>query len=636
MSFITLDYETAYRSANNVGTPGLKYSLKSMTYEEYILDRRFKIHGVGVKIDQKPTEYVKGHKEAVEVTQELFHKGNKNTLLAHNAMFDAAIISWKLGLHVSRALCTQQMSRAMWFQSKHGLADLAKRLFPDDLSKRKGKELVTVDGLWDLTDGQQKKLGGYCIKDVDLAFDSFAAMYPYFPDEEFEVLAETLDWFINPSFVVDRPRVARYERDLLAKQQAKIDTAFESHRITKTTLSSNKKFHEWLQAKGVNVPIIPSPTKKNPNNTKPALGKGDVEFLDMMEAHKELTPVWEARMAVTSKGELTRCARILKHSEHQKEHRIAVPLNYCGAGTTRWSGTNKCNFQNFKRGSEIRKSLKAPKGERVVVCDLSNIEGRMNAWNAGQEWKVMAFANGEDLYNVMASAIYKRPIDRDKPEDKLEGFIGKVAELGLGYGMGGPTFQNTLKKGALGGPRVFFELSQCYDVVNTYREKNFAIVAYWKLCEQFIIDMCNKNLEPYYHGPIQIQYQRIKLPNGLYLNYPGLECIEDAETGRYAFQYWNGKFMKNLYGALLTENIIQALSRITMSEMIIDIRDWVKPRGGRVVSSVHDEIILLTPNRIAETAYEKLASIMSTAPEWAPGLPLAAKGDIAATYGDCK
>ncbi|CAM3559207.1 DNA polymerase [Parendozoicomonas haliclonae] len=642
MSFITVDVETFYRSRANKGTPGTKYSLQGMTYEEYIFDPRFKLYGVGIKIDNQPTYYVDGHDEAVAELRRLFHPGNEHTLLAHNCMFEGAVLSWLLGCEIKRALCTLQISRGLWFQARHGLEHLAKRLWPKDETMRKGKELEEVDGIPEPTPQQRKKLGGYCIQDVDLCFEAFKKMYQWFPVFEQDVLAETLDWFINPSFIVDRERVQRYQTKLLEERNAKIVAAHEQNGLglsleeAEKILASNPKFKAWLEDRGIEVPMIPAPTKANPQNIKPALGKGDVEFLDMMEKYTDLSAVWEARLAVQSKGELTRCARLLSHSENQKNHTISVPLNYWGAGTGRWSGTNKCNFQNFKRGSEIRKSLMAPPGMKVVVCDLSNIEGRVNAWNSQEEWKVEAFANGEDLYNVLASLIYGRPINRKLDSDKMEGFIGKVAELGLGYGMGGKTFQTTLKQGALGGPRVFFDTNTCYEIVRTYRNKNNMIARYWKQCEQIIIDMANKNLTPYYIGCIEVHHQRLKLPNGMYLTYPGLECIEDEETGTYKFQYWNGKFMKNLYGALLTENIVQALSRLVMAEMILTMSAWAKANGGRVVSSVHDEIILLMPENEAEPALKKMVEVMSTSPAWAKSLPLDAEGDIALSYGDCK
>ena len=82
------------------------------------------------------------------------------------------------------------------------------------------------------------------------------------------------------------------------------------------------------------------------------------------------------------------------------------------------------------------------------------------------------------------------------------------------------------------------------------------------------------------------------------------------------------------WGGKLTENIVQAVSRDIFSEMILNI----EAAGYPIVWHVHDEVIAEVPTDQADSALEHITELMSTPPEWAPNLPLAAEGAIFERY----
>jgi DNA polymerase bacteriophage-type len=89
--------------------------------------------------------------------------------------------------------------------------------------------------------------------------------------------------------------------------------------------------------------------------------------------------------------------------------------------------------------SALRGAIIAPKSKKLVISDLSGIEGRMLAWLAGEEWKTKAYYDfdaGENQYDMYELTYAKTfnidPCDVDDDKRKL----GKVLELAMGYGGG--------------------------------------------------------------------------------------------------------------------------------------------------------------------------------------------------------
>jgi DNA polymerase len=261
----------------------------------------------------------------------------------------------------------------------------------------------------------------------------------------------------------------------------------------------------------------------------------------------------------------------------------------------------------------------------------------MVAWVAEQHDLVGAFAEGRDVYSEFASEVYGRKVTK---ADKIERFVGKTCILGLGYGMGAEKFRRTLEIGQ-GGISVKIELAEAERIVRLYRQKNHKIVALWQKCGSALGGIVSRQT-----GSIakMLTYDEhgIRLPNGLYIRYPALrangsnyEYIGDARTYRKAVtdRVMSGQVSDiswtKIYGGKVTENIIQAMARIVVSEQMTAIG-----RHYHVAFQVHDEIIITAPGDKATEAEQHLVTIMSTAPSWCADLPVACEAGHAVNYGD--
>jgi DNA polymerase len=90
--------------------------------------------------------------------------------------------------------------------------------------------------------------------------------------------------------------------------------------------------------------------------------------------------------------------------------------------------------------STVRGCIIPTAGNKLVVADYSNVEGRGLAWLAGEESALVTFLAGLDIYCVTAGKMFGLEPDFIKKERKDLRQIGKACELGLGYGGGVAAF----------------------------------------------------------------------------------------------------------------------------------------------------------------------------------------------------
>ena len=83
------------------------------------------------------------------------------------------------------------------------------------------------------------------------------------------------------------------------------------------------------------------------------------------------------------------------------------------------------------------------------------------------------------------------------------------------------------------------------------------------------------------------------------------------------------------YGGRITENVIQALSRIVITDSILRLS---KRKELDIVLQVHDEIIIIANIIEPHVTMSYIINDMCLAPKWCEDIPLDAEGGFATNY----
>lgn len=324
----------------------------------------------------------------------------------------------------------------------------------------------------------------------------------------------------------------------------------------------------------------------------------------------------------------------------------------------------------------MRGQFIAAPGHDLVVGDLSNIEGRGNAWAAGEAWKLDAFraydaGTGPDLYLLAYAKSFGIPIDQVL---KWMRQIGKVQELALGYQGSVGAFINmaanyglkpqqladavhrsvdlaqwlTVSRGykaAVSGGRGYglteFQWTGLKIIVDGFREANPAIVQGWWDAQDAAIEATDApgTIVPCYHGRVKYLHSKgflwCQLPSGRLLGYASARMVETREKveateerpeyyrtnrsvhfERYHARKW---ITSSLYGGLQCNNIVQGLARDILKDGQLRLLDAGYPLN----LEVHDENVSEVPTGFGSEA--EYVDLMSRRGAWYADLPLAVK-----------
>lgn len=316
----------------------------------------------------------------------------------------------------------------------------------------------------------------------------------------------------------------------------------------------------------------------------------------------------------------------------------------------------------------MRGVIIAPPGSKLVVADLSNIEGRVIAWLAGEDWKLQAFRDfdkgeGPDLY----CASYGKAFGVDPSEigkDDIRRQVGKTLELACGFGGGVGSFLTFATAFNLDLAKLTSGLSLPADVEkecekfwdwsidterSTYGLPKEVFVAcdglkrLWRRAHPNIVSLwarAQHNFEAATDNPDIVlkvghcsflrkgNWLRIILPSGRSLSYPSPRIDDKGKLSFMGINQFNRKWQRvNTYGGKTVENMTQAVARDAFKATYLDI----VAAGYSLRLPVHDENITYAPDDARYNAFN-LSGIMAMKIAWAEGLPLAAAGFEALRY----
>lgn len=518
---------------------------------------------------------------------------------------------------------------------------------------------------WDEAD-RTEKLHAYCMQDVEVERLLAKRLRPLQPSEQ---KLWQLDYEINRRGVAVDTDTVRLADELIRSETERLNQELSELTGGEVRTATNAAaIVRWMADRGLPVADLRKTSV--------------VEYLASDDVQNDTTLRRVLQIRQEASQTATRKLKAMLDSV-SADGRARGLLGYHVATTGRWAG-RRIQPQNMKRstltpdelrwtvqilkrpgaGDTLRRIFDKPtdhisecvrgmlvpaKGLHFVGGDFSNIEGRVLAWLAGEDWKLDAFraydnGTGPDLYKLAYSRSFNVPV-QDVTKDQRQ--IGKVQELALGYQGGVGAFRSMAANYGItvlapGEPEpahmsdsVITE-EQADVIKDAWRDAHPRTVIFWRDLQQQAISAVQNPGRMFTTNNGKIRYATkgdwlfCALPSTRLLAYykPRIEHVTFERTGRtYPQLRYMGihtttrKWIRlPSYGGHLAENVTQAVARDILAAAIIRAED----AGFETVLHVHDEILTeRLPFSTSEA--ERLRGIMCELPDWAGGLPIAAE-----------
>ena len=523
--------------------------------------------------------------------------------LSHNASFDETLYlygitqQWWPKVEPAEWHCTADMAAACGLP--RSLKNSTAEAFGLEISKSTRDNMLGKT--WDGMDKDfQKEVSEYAIKDSVLCLRLWKAYEDKWSLFE-RAVSLTNRRIVQRGIPIDIEGLQKAKEvinELIFETEKAIPWADEK------PLLSRKAFDEHCIKNGIEPPA--------------SLAKTDVDAQRWIRAHGHKYMWIEA---VTNWRRINSIKKKLESFDYatMPDERYYGGLMYFGGHTGRFSGSGgNLNLQNLPRegmfGVNMRNLITAPKGKKLVVVDLSQIEVRTLCWLSGDRETMDAIEKSDDIYEAFAIQFGLWSSDKGslKKEDPKLRHKVKALVLGCGYGAGAKRFAE------------MYDMSEheARSAVDLYRTRIHKVPKFWKKLD--------RKLKMAYDSSSTGRKLVLDLPSGRALTYPKLsKNLSDGRVKYVTKLNRNGQNRNmTLWGGVLAENVSQALARDIFSHMMLEI----DKAGIDIIFHVHDAVICECDEDKAEETLQKITQIMSTPPQWIPDIPLDAEGEILTQY----
>lgn len=580
---VAIDFESFYSKQTGISTQGSWHYLQDPACEIYMVA----VFGEGIEFVGRPEEF------DWQLLQGKF-------LVAHNLAWDGLVLAIlrergivSYDLKISGIGCTANLS--VFLGAPRNLAGAAKHLLGIDHSKdlrtwMKGKTWADA-----VEAGKAQELRDYCLRDAKACHAIWEKYSAQWPEHERALAKQTMliGW---RGFRVD---VERVEAGIAHLERIKFDAArLIPWADGDSPVLSPKALGEACRAAGIKPP--------------PSLSEDDPACEEWERVHGSQYPWVGAMRDYRKANALLEKLKTMRARTRPTDGCMSYGLKYFGAATGRWSGDAGFNVQNLHRGEsygvDLRGCIVPRPGHKMVACDLAQIEPRCLAWLCGDQAFLDQIAEGVPLYEAHARNTMGWRGGNLKREAARLYQLSKARVLGLGYGCGPDKFR-TIAKTMCG-----LEISEreAQETVAAFRASNRTITGLWNRLQTDCRRSAGGNYE-------------IELPSGRKLTYFNVNS-----RGGWTFQTERGGPVQRFYGGRLAENLVQATARDVFAEGLLR----VERAGFQILFHCHDEVVCEVPEESATEAAAEISRLMTTQPEWMPGIPLEAETQISDRY--CK